>query len=94
MRPRNACCVLAMPIVLALSLSACLPVPPPTSDDDCGASGLQTLIGQPVAVLPPVGVWTSLRVVHPGEVVTMDYSAARLTATVDGQDRITALRCG
>jgi hypothetical protein len=36
----------------------------------------------------------SARVLHPGEVVTMEFNGDRLTVEVDGQGRITNVRCG
>ncbi len=35
-----------------------------------------------------------LRVIHPGEVVTMDYNEGRLTITVDKDNRIQSVRIG
>ena len=36
----------------------------------------------------------SLRVIRPGEMVTMEYNPERLTMEVDGDDRIIAIRIG
>jgi hypothetical protein len=35
-----------------------------------------------------------LRVIRPGEVVTMEFNAERLTFDVDGSGRISGIRCG
>lgn len=80
---------LILPLLL---LSACLPAPSlPPEPADCGAAALRSLVGQPVTALAGR---QNLRVIRPGQAVTMDYSASRLNAEVDGQDRITRLRCG
>lgn len=85
---------------LALTLSACVPVvtgtePTPLADlSQCGGTALHVLVGQPATTLPDAGGWTVLRVIQPGMMVTMDYSATRLNVRVDEADRILALDCG
>jgi Peptidase inhibitor I78 family len=83
--------------VLACSLAACTPLPEVTTPGDlstCGAAGLTGLVGQPLAALPEAGGWGALRVVRPGMMVTMDYSAARLNVGLDSSDVILTLSCG
>ncbi len=73
------------------------PVPPPGPSPDlssCHAVGLQGLIGAPVSLLPKYGSWSALRIIRPGQAVTMDYSATRLNVRVDGADTILSLSCG
>lgn len=70
------------------------PGPPVPDPGACGAAGLQALVGLSVRVLPRRGVWTAIRIIHPGEMVTMDYSASRLNVRVDGLGRILSLTCG
>lgn len=69
------------------------PVPVPVTDS-CGATALQPLIGQPVTVLPDAGVWSSIRVIRPGQAVTMDFSATRLNVEVDAAGRMIRIFCG
>lgn len=83
-------------IVLAALLQGCtlappVPMPPVGS---CGAAGLQGLVGSPVALLPANGPWGALRVIRPGQAVTMDYSESRLNVTVDAGDIIQTIACG
>lgn len=89
--------------VLCLTLAACEPAPgslpnpepgPLASLATCGGDALQTLVGEPVSVLPQRGAYSTLRVIRPGMMVTMDYSATRLNARVDGSGRILSLSCG
>jgi hypothetical protein len=88
-----------LPFVAAALLSACVPVipgtPPPVGPGDaCGAAQLQVLLGQPVTVLPDIGPWSTIRVIRPGQAVTMDYSETRLNVEVDAADRIIRIFCG
>lgn len=82
----------------AMLLQACdqivLPPSPLPPADSCGAAQLQTLVGRPVAILPDAGPWSTLRVIYPGQAVTMDYSATRLNAEVNASGTILRLFCG
>jgi hypothetical protein len=91
---------------LCLALAACEPMPGPMPHDPgtgpdpvaslstCGGDALQTLVGENVSVLPARGGYRSLRIIRPGMMVTMDYSATRLNARVDASGRILSLTCG
>lgn len=85
---------------LCLTLAACLPIPPdpaptPLADlSQCGGNGLHALVGQRSTALPDKGGWGALRVIKPGMMVTMDFSATRLNVHVDHAGRILALDCG
>ena len=70
--------------------------PPGAAPDlsSCGAAQLTSLIGGPVTALPETGGWGTLRIIHPGDAVTEDFSTARLNVEVDAQDRILRLSCG
>ena len=71
------------------------PDPGPMVDlSQCGGNALLALVGQPATTLPDHGGWGALRVVRPGMMVTMDYSATRLNVHVDGAGKILALDCG
>lgn len=72
-----------------------LPVPDvPPVQDDCGASQLQGLIGQPVGILAGMTFTGPVRVLRPGDVVTMEFGPNRLNFDVDAQDHITRITCG
>ena len=87
---------------LCLALAGCVPqggpLPPEpgpvASLATCGGDVLQTLVGEHVSVLPARGAYSTLRMIRPGMMVTMDYSATRLNARVDGAGRILSLSCG
>ena len=94
------------PLILLLTaatlLQACemtgmtppVPVPPAVDLRSCRAVGLDGLIGQPVSLIPPDGAWSTLRVIRPGQAITMDYSATRLNVRVDPQGNILSMYCG
>ncbi|NKB16386.1 MAG: peptidase inhibitor I78 [Sphingomonadales bacterium] len=68
-------------------------------DDGCGMSLVQSFVGLRAndAVRGEVARQSgagSLRWVRPGEAVTMDFRADRITAELDEDDVIRTLRCG
>lgn len=69
------------------------PAPEPAADA-CGASGLQRLVGQPASTLDTMRFAQPIRVIRPGEMVTMDFSAGRLNFAVDDAERISRVYCG
>ena len=93
-------------ILAGMTLAGCSatgagPTPPPTAD--CGAAALQDRIGEPVTGETaadvrvggePVQSLGNVRVVAPGEVVTMEFSAERLTLETDEAGNMAAARCG
>lgn len=88
--------------MVAVGLAACVPATPtpPTSDsadgpDQCGMVELQNLVGRPVSDFETLQ-WTKhpVRIVRPGDMVTLDFSAARLTVWVDDGENISRMSCG
>ena len=73
------------------------PGPPagPSGPDQCGAVDLQDLVGRPASDFEALQ-WTKhpVRIVRPGDMVTLDYSATRLTIWTDDGDNISRLSCG
>jgi hypothetical protein len=74
---------------------------PGMGPDDCGASALQSRIGQPVAQgaggtsIGGVAVSApAIRVIAPGQPVTQDYSTSRLNLDVDASGRLVRPWCG
>ena len=78
-----------------LLLAACVAEggPEPVAEA-CGASGLQVLVGQPASRLETMRFSQPLRVINPGQMVTMDYIEARLNISVDEAGRISRVSCG
>lgn len=80
-----------------LVLAACVaeePTVTPPTEDACGASGLQSLLGAPVADQDFTGIGDVQRVMADGSPMTMDYRTDRLNVTYDAQRRITRIWCG
>lgn len=92
----------SLPATLAalafLGLSACLPVAEPLPEPEplpqCGAEGLQGLVGQPEAVLATMRFAQAVRIIRPGMAVTMDYNPNRLNIEVDSFGMISRVSCG
>lgn len=89
---------LALPVMLVLA--GCVPevsdpLPPaPAPGGTCGAAELQGLVGQPAAVLQTMRFGTTVRIIRPGQAVTMDYSEGRLNIDIDATERIARVHCG
>jgi hypothetical protein len=94
---------LALPCAaLLLSATACAPMPPaggPPPGGMCNAAGAKSAIGR--APTPDVverarvdSGSATVRVIRPGDVVTMDFRGDRLNLDVNDRDAITGARCG
>lgn len=86
-------------LILLAALPACLPaLPPPVAPtpvvDACGAVALQPLVGQRLRALDAGAQSGPVRIIRPGQAVTMDYIEARLNVEVDARNRITRIACG
>lgn len=80
------------------------PRPPPVdrlAGDPCGAAGLAHLVGGPAPDGPLLdeiragdGPPSRVRVIRPGQPVTMDHWPGRLNILLDSGGTVLALRCG
>jgi len=90
---------LAAALVLA-ALAGCAQVENAASEaadageGDCGAAGLQALVGTSVGALDPATLPEPRRIIFPGQAVTMDFSADRLNVEIGTDDRVTRVYCG
>ena len=66
----------------------------PAMADTCNMAQYASLIGKPATDpgVPPAGA--TVRIIKPGDQVTMDFQATRLNVDVDAAGTITGLRCG
>lgn len=76
--------------------SAPAPAPAPA---ECNAAAVQAYVGRPwdagtAGELRARSGAAKVRAVRPGQMVTMEFDAARLTVELDASGRIAALRCG
>jgi hypothetical protein len=91
-----------------LALAACAPQGPGTPGaappagpalpdpgaDSCGAAARAALIGQPATALERVYILGPVRVIRPGDAVTMDFVERRINFDLDAADRIVRIFCG
>jgi hypothetical protein len=73
------------------------PAPPPVTDpagDTCNMAQYASLIGKPATDpgVPPAGA--TVRIIKPGDQVTMDFQATRVNFDIDATGTVTAIRCG
>ncbi len=92
-------------LLAPLTLAACAAVPPQSNVHGtvpgriCNAAGTDAFIGQQgtsesgAAILKATNS-AILRWAPPGTMLTMDYSASRVTVHLDGAYRITKINCG
>ena len=95
---------IALTALLAFPLAACMVTPsgqPGTGEPigSCRNEGLGQFVGQPASqelgarMLRESGART-IRWVPKGGIITMEFSADRLTVMLDGSNRVEAARCG
>ena len=93
----------ALMITTGLSLAACVPETPgddrpalpETANDSCGAHAAAHLIGKDAAAVSALANRRDpIRVISPGQPVTMDYLATRLNIELDAAGKIVRLNCG
>lgn len=85
----------ALACVLLAACAAELPAPPaPPPADACGAAARQGLVGRPEAVLAAMTFPAPVRIIRPGDMVTLDYVAERLNIRIGPDGRIAAVDCG
>jgi hypothetical protein len=103
--PHPAFAIAALP---ALVLTACAqtppavpeaPPPPVFAPGECDAQAAQFAVGQPYD--EPLGEQARsrshaerLRAVRPGQMVTMEFDARRLTLEIGADGRVVSARCG
>lgn len=82
-------------ILATAALAGCVEPQPDMPPMSCGAEGLQGLVGQRAEVLDSMTFEASaVRVIRPGQGVTMDYSPSRLNIEIDRSNRIARIHCG
>jgi len=83
-------------VIALLALAGCATMPPAAAK--CEAKGLTGFVGKPLSSALQTRAQRrsdarSVRVIRPGEMVTMDYRADRLNIHVDPQGRVTRMTC-
>jgi len=76
-------------VALAIvALAGCTAAP---AINACDVDRWRGLTGQPEAALSAID--RDLRIIHPGDAVTMDFNPARLNAEIDAQGYVAKLAC-
>jgi len=70
-----------------------LPLPAPEADS-CEAAPYAHLIGAPATALERELIMRQIRILRPGQPMTMDYRAERLNIEIGPDERIVRLFCG
>ncbi|EYD73044.1 I78 family peptidase inhibitor [Limimaricola hongkongensis] len=88
-------------LILPLLLAACAsaphiptPTPAPADPGACGAAERQRLVGAPATALERELILGQVRVIRPGDAVTMDFSPTRINFEIDAMEQIARVYCG
>jgi len=87
-------------LVLCVGLDACVqPLPPVIAPNQCNEAAARFAVGQvaDARLGEEARIRASaqrVRMVRPGQMVTMEYDAGRLTLDIDAAGRVAAVRCG
>jgi hypothetical protein len=73
---------------------ATTPPADPAATDTCNMAQYTVLIGKPATDPAMPAPSPTVRIIHPGDQVTMDFQAARLNIEVDASGNVSAVRCG
>lgn len=102
MQTNDSC---AMKLVFAFApffaLAACgitpatptLPPVPDPAQDTCNAASFASLVGQDATALERVLLLGEVRIIRPGQAVTMDFRPSRINFNIGPDNRITAITC-
>lgn len=91
----------ALTLALSAGLAACTttesPPSPPAEAGACNADAAQSLVGKPASSAEEARAASgarAMRVVRPGQAVTMDYRPDRLNVELDASDIVVRISCG
>lgn len=89
------------PLMSLLWVAACAPqmapmtpFAPASGADTCGSTAQAGLVGQNATALERVLIMDQVRIIRPGQAVTMDFREERINFELDGADTITRVFCG
>lgn len=83
--------LLLLLVACATTQPAALPAP---SEDTCKAITHSALIGQDATALEKTLILGMVRVIRPGDAVTMDFRPSRINFTIDENEVISRIFCG
>ena len=64
------------------------------TEESCGLAQVEAFVGQPLAAVTMPARDAPLRVIRPGQAVTMDFNPSRLNVDLDENGVITRVWCG
>ncbi|WP_341367975.1 I78 family peptidase inhibitor [Yoonia sp. BS5-3] len=85
---------LALGFVLVMGCTPAAPVLPDAGEDSCGATNYAALVGQDATALEKTLILGMVRVIRPGDIVTMDFRSARINFAIGADETITRIYCG
>ena len=98
--PRLPAPLLPAPLLLValLALAACVPAGPPADPVQVGTCDAERLsaefVGLPSSVLAATTFTLPIRIVRPGDAVTMDFNPNRINFELDDAGRVARVTCG
>lgn len=81
-------------LIALAGCTAAEPSLPPQIEDTCGAAEFAGLIGQDATALEKILLLGPVRVVRPGDAVTMDFQPDRINFIIDENETIRMIDCG
>ncbi len=89
--------ILLFALWVPIAVAAC--APPTTTDtgaskDTCGAVPLQNLVGSPATLVTSLKRENPVRVIAPGQMVTLDYRSERINVETDAKGNVVRITCG
>lgn len=69
------------------------PAIPPATQDTCNANQYAHLIGQDATALERILLMGQVRVIRPGDAVTMDFRPERINFMIEPDNRIASISC-
>ena len=84
-------------LLILIALAGCTvaePPLPPQLEDTCGATNFADLIGQDATALEKTLLLGPVRVIRPGDAVTMDFRPDRINFKIAENETIRTIDCG
>ena len=84
-------------MIALIALAGCTaaePPLPPQIEDTCGAARFADLIGQDATALEKVLLLGPVRVIRPGDAMTMDFRPDRVNFKINAKETIQMIDCG
>ncbi|MDA9207746.1 I78 family peptidase inhibitor [Octadecabacter sp.] len=67
---------------------------PPAGQDTCNAVQYADLVGQDATALERILIMGQVRVIRPGQPVTLDFRPNRINFNINAKNEVASIRCG